>query len=69
MLASDTPRVSSMSGMVMPPSRSAVLASQRGSSKSRKMMGMPPARLMTIGLRSNALSEAAVPEMAMPMVN
>ncbi|MNE64068.1 hypothetical protein D3C80_1594550 [compost metagenome] len=33
------------------------------------MIGMAPARLITIGLRTSALSDAAVPEMAMPRVN
>ncbi|MDT4887491.1 hypothetical protein FQZ97_1239500 [compost metagenome] len=66
MLASDTPRVSSMSGMVMPPSRLRVLASQSGRCRSQITSGRARARLIRIGLARSFFGERSLPESSRP---
>ncbi|MNG29642.1 hypothetical protein D3C84_1151110 [compost metagenome] len=66
MLARDTPSVSSISGMVMPPSRPMVLASQRGSSRSQITSGKARARLMMMGLASSRFGDRSLPDSSRP---
>ncbi|MNT78219.1 hypothetical protein D3C72_2174320 [compost metagenome] len=68
MLASDTPRVISISGMLTPPSRLTVLASQRGNSRSSIITASAAHRLRMIGLISSLRQERSAPERIMPRV-